>query len=206
MKIEMLEQRSDRPLAGNVLAICGSVRRGSWNGLLLRFMSDLLRIQGVAVQTISLRDYALPFYDGDLEAEEGVPAAAVELRELIDEHDGLLIACPEYNGSVTPILKNTIDWCSRPTAGLGGLAPFQLKPVLIVGTSIGPFGALRAISHLRAILSKMGALVMPEDLAVPNAPAALSEEGFSDQNLSIAATRLSAMMVTQLGRIREAKA
>jgi NAD(P)H-dependent FMN reductase len=205
MKIEMLEKRSDRPLTGKVLAVCGSVRRGSWNGLLLRFMCDLLRIQGVGVQTISLRDYALPFYDGDLEADEGVPAAAVELRDLINEHDGLLIACPEYNGSVTPILKNMIDWCSRPTEGLGALAPFQLKPVLIVGTSVGPFGALRAIGHLRAILSKMGASVIPEDLAVPNAPAALSEDGFSDQNLSIAATRLSAMMVTQLGRMREAK-
>lgn len=181
-----------------VLAFSGSERTGSFNARLLALVSREFEAQGVAVTAVSLRDQALPLYDGDVEAEGGVPAGAVRLRELIAGHDGLLVACPEYNGSVTPLLKNALDWCSRPVNGQSGLAPFQLKPVLIVGTSVGPFGGLRAIGHLRAILGKMGALVMPEDLAVPHADRAFAGDGFADPNTAVAARRAVASLATHV--------
>ncbi len=177
------------PPAGGrrVLAVSGSERAGSWNARLLATVAAALERQGVAVTTISLRALALPLYDGDVEVATGVPAGAVRLRGLVEDHDGLLIACPEYNGSLTPLLKNALDWASRPVGGVGGLAPFRLKPALIVGTSVGAFGGVRAIGHLRAVLGKMGALVMPEDLAVPFAEKAFAETGFADPALAAAA-------------------
>lgn len=188
---------------GRVLAFSGSARKGSWNSLLLSIAADALRAHGVTVSDISLRDYALPLYDGDLEETEGVPQSAFELRRLIHEHDGLLIACPEYNGSVTPLLKNALDWCSRPGDDLGGLEPFQRKPVLLIGTSIGPFGALRAIGHLRAIMSKMGAAVVPEDLALPNATAAFQSEALADPNLDGVIRALTYRLAEQLLGLKE---
>lgn len=181
-----------------VLAFSGSERRGSWNARLLDVIVRELEARGVLITRISLRDHALPLYDGDVESEGGVPPGAVSLRDLISGHDGMLVACPEYNGSVTPLLKNALDWCSRPVSGQGGLAPFQLKPVLIVGTSAGPFGGVRALGHLRAILGKMGAMVMPEDLAVPHAEKAFDEEGFADGNTTVAARRAVASFAGHL--------
>jgi len=172
-----------------VLAFSGSARSGSWNLKLLDLMVRSLEGAGAAVRPISLRDYPLPIYDGDLEAGEGVPPAAVALRRMIADSAGLLIACPEYNGSVTPLLKNALDWCSRPGDGMGPLEPFQRKPVLIVGASISPFGGIRAIGHLRAILAKMGALVMPDDVAVPHAASAFGDEGFVSEATAAAAAR-----------------
>lgn len=188
-----------------VLAFSGSVRNASWNSLLLGIVAADLRSYGVAVEEISLRDYPLPLYDGDLEGKDGCPAEAVALRRLIKDHDGLLIACPEYNGSVTPALKNALDWCSRPGDGMGPLEPFRLKPSLIVGTSVGPFGGIRAIGHLRAILSKMGAAVIPEDLAVPNAGAAFSGERLADQSAADLAHRLAGLFGQQLARAAETR-
>lgn len=160
-----------------VLAISGSLRSGSWNSLLLGLVAGRLEAHGVGVREHSLRHHPLPLYDPDQEAATGVPTEAARLRQAIAESEGLLIACPEHNGSVTAVLKNALDWSSRPLAGESALAPFTLKPVLIVGTSVSPFGAVRAIGHLRAILAKMGALVMPEDLAVPNASVAFGSGG-----------------------------
>lgn len=172
-----------------VLAISGSLRSGSWNSLLLGLVAARLEAHGIGVREHSLRHHPLPLYDPDQEAAAGVPAEAARLRQAIAESAGLLFACPEHNGSVTAVLKNALDWSSRPLAGESALAPFALKPVLIVGTSVSPFGAVRAIGHLRAILAKMGALVMPEDLAVPNAPAAFGSGGAAADNLKDADLR-----------------
>lgn len=173
-----------------VLAFSGSDRGGSWNARLLALVAHEIESQRLTVTKVSLRGLGLPIYDGDLEAESGVPAEAVDLRRLIGDHDGLLIACPEHNGSVTALLKNALDWCSRPVGGEAPLAPFQMKPVLIVGASVSPFGAVRALGHLRAILSKMGAMVVPEDLAVPHAPTAFADDGFAAEATGVVATRV----------------
>lgn len=186
------------PARRTVLAISGSTRRASWNTRLLGIVASELGLQGVAIVEHSFREQPLLLYDPDSEAEMGIPDAVLRLRGQISQCDGLLIACPEYNGSVTPVLKNALDWASRPVGGENGLAPFRLKPILIIGTSIGPFGALRAIGHLRAVLGKMGALVMPEDLAVPNAATAFADEALADPATAAAAKRAAAAFADQL--------
>ena len=174
--------------ASDILAFSGSVREGSLNAALLSLLVAEAEKQGASVTGVSLRDYALPVYDGDIEARGDVPEEVSELRALIRAHPRLLIACPEHNGSVTALLKNTLDWCSRPVDSHPTLEPFQGKTVLIAGTSVSPFGGLRAIGHLRAILGKMGALVLPQDLAVPHGQDAFGSEGFHDEGLAALAS------------------
>lgn len=186
------------PRRGTVLALSGSTRSASWNTRLLGIVAAELALHGLMIAEHSFRERPLPLYDPDAETETGVPEAVVQLRGQISRCDGLLVACPEYNGSLTPVLKNALDWTSRPVAGENGLAPFRLKPVLIVGTSIGPFGAVRAIGHLRAVLGKMGALVMPEDLAVPNAATAFADDTLAELPTAAAARRAAAAFADQL--------
>jgi NAD(P)H-dependent FMN reductase len=98
-----------------------------------------------------------------------MPANALALKRLFHEHDGFLIACPEYNGSITPPLKNTIDWVSRPSPAEPDLQPFRGKTAALLATSPGALGGIRGLVHVRAILSGIGVLVLPDQLAVPKA-------------------------------------
>ena len=139
-----------------ILAFAGSTRKASWNKLLLRCAVAGAEDAGAEVTVAELADFPMPFYDADLELAEGVPAQAKAFRKLLNEHAGFLIACPEYNGSVSAVLKNTIDWGSRPVDGEDALSGYRGKVAALVGTSVGPYGAVRAIGHLRAILSKVG--------------------------------------------------
>jgi len=160
-----------------ILALSGSTRSRSWNSKLLKILEDLTRGAGASVTTISLRDFPLPLYDGDLEEESGIPKPAQALRRLLIEHQGFLIASPEYNGSVTAVLKNALDWCSRPQNGQDGLLPFRGKPVAIVAASISPYGGVRSLAHLRLILGKMGAAVLGDEMAIAGAAQAFTETG-----------------------------
>jgi NAD(P)H-dependent FMN reductase len=129
---------------------------------------------------IDLADFVMPLYHADLEAAQGIPDAARRLQALIAEHDALLIASPEYNGSITPLLVNTLDWCSRTDAqhaAASGLAIFADKPVAIVGSSPGALGGLRALFHLRDLLGYLGMVVIPQQLAVPRAHQAFDAGG-----------------------------
>lgn len=174
--------------APRLLAFSGSVREGSLNTALLTLLAAEAEDQGALVSKITLRDFAFPVYDGDIESRGEAPKTVAALRGLIRDHDALMIACPEHNGSVTALLKNTLDWCSRPVDGLAPLELFQGKSVLIAGTSVSPFGGLRAIGHLRAILAKMGTTVMPQDLAVPFGQSAFEDDGFKSEALRVLAT------------------
>jgi chromate reductase len=176
--------------SAKILAVSGSARSDSFNRQLLAVMARIIQSTGVEVATVELREFPLPIYDGDLESRDGIPQNALTLRNLLLGSDGLLIACPEYNGSVPALLKNTIDWCSRPVAGQDGLAPFRGVYASIVAASIGPFGGVRAIGHLRSILSKMGALVLADELAVPAAGTA-----FSDGDLANSGHRTMAQQI-----------
>src|SRR5689334_5296929 len=98
-----------------VLVFAGSTRNDSLNRKLARAAAGELRSRGLEVTQVELRDYPMPIYDGDMEIAHGIPAAAVEFRKLLAEHDVLVIASPEYNGSFPALLKNVIDWTSRPT-------------------------------------------------------------------------------------------
>jgi chromate reductase len=160
-----------------ILVFAGSARAGSLNKKLARVAAQAVRDAGGEATLIDLDDFPLPVYHGDLEAREGVPAKARELKALLLAHQGLLIASPENNASVSSLLKNTLDWLSRPEGGQNGLVPYQGKVAAIVGASPGALGALRGLVHLRQILMTLNVLVLSEQLAVSRAHEAFAEDG-----------------------------
>jgi chromate reductase len=161
-----------------VLVFAGSARDGSFNRMLARASAEAARGVGAEVTEIDLAgDLALPLYDGDLEAAEGPPPAAMRLKELFTTHDALWIACPEYNGSITPLLKNTIDWVSRPVEGEKPLGAYRGLVAALVAASPGRLGGLRGLTHVREILTNIGVLVLPEQLTVGGAGDAFDEDG-----------------------------
>lgn len=160
-----------------VLAFAGSTRRDSFNKKLVRVAAGGARDAGADVTVIDLRDYPLPLYDGDLEAEHGLPEHAVRIKELFLAHQGLLIAAPEYNGSITPVLKNAIDWVSRPGAGEKPLQCFDGKVAALMSTSPGGLGGLRGLAAVRSILGGIRVLVLPQQVAVPQAHEAFDARG-----------------------------
>lgn len=164
-------------MKSKILAFAGSSRTQSWNKRLLKIAAAGATEAGAEVTVVDLRDFPLPLYDGDLESSDGVPAPAREFRELLLANEGVLIACPEYNGTVSAVLKNMLDWTSRPIDGQDGLLPYKRKLVALAGTSVSPYGAVRAIGHLRGIMSKMGATVLGEEVTVPFAAQAFSDAG-----------------------------
>jgi NAD(P)H-dependent FMN reductase len=162
---------------GKILAVSGSMRTASFNTKLLKIIAASAAKAGAEVTMVDLRELPMPFYDGDLEAAEGVPVNALKLRALIAEHQGLLVVSPEYNGSVAAVLKNALDWCSRPTGGQEGLAPFRGKLACLASASVGIYGGVRGVGHMRIILSKMGVTVLPDEVLVTFAGKAFAEDG-----------------------------
>ena len=161
-----------------ILAFAGSTRTGSVNGKLLDALVPLVEAEGAEVTRVDLREYEMPLYNGDIEAERGVPESARRLKALMIAHDGMLIASPEYNGSITPLLKNTLDWCSRKEEGdPGPLAAYADKTAAIVSISGGVFGGIRGLVPLRLLLSNLGMLVLPIQIAVGGAAEAFDEDG-----------------------------
>ena len=153
-----------------LLGIAGSLRQGSYNRALLNAARDLLP-EGVELDELDLRD--LPLYDGDVEAA-GDPEPVMRLKDAIRRADGLLIATPEYNRGVPGVLKNAIDWASRPPLA----SPLARKPVAIMGASTGLGGTRRAQEQVRAALEFPGALVIEEPtVLVPEAFLRFDGEG-----------------------------
>ncbi|MDA8746088.1 NAD(P)H-dependent oxidoreductase [Rubripirellula amarantea] len=150
-----------------IIAFAGSTRVGSYNKMLLRAAVENARRAGGEVTHVDLRDYPMPLYDGDLEESEGQPPHATELYEMMKEHQGLLLACPEYNSSITGVLKNTIDWVSRPRDGDPPMAAFAGKTAALMSASPGALGGLRGLVHVRAILGNIGVTVIANQIAVP---------------------------------------
>ena len=165
-------------MAAKLLAFAGSTRSGSLNQALIDLAVAEARALGAEVTAIRLKDFDLPIYDGDLE-RDAFPAAARELKGLFVAHDGFLIATPEYNGSVSGVLKNAVDWASRPTDGesLVTLSAFRGKVAGLMAASIGPFGGLRGITHMRQILSTIQTVVATEQVLLPAAHNAFDEAG-----------------------------
>ncbi|MBX3375312.1 MAG: NAD(P)H-dependent oxidoreductase [Phycisphaeraceae bacterium] len=160
-----------------VLAFSGSLRRDSWNTKLVQIAAHGAVAAGATVRVINLREYPLPLFNEDLEREEGPPAAARSLTDLFIAHDAFLIASPEYNSSVSAVLKNAIDWVSRPVAGQPPLAGFRGKVAGLMSTSTGALGGLRGLVHLRAILGNIMVHVHPNQVAVGKAPDAFGPDG-----------------------------
>lgn len=158
----------------SILAFAGSTREGSLNKKLVSIAAKAARDAGGEVTEIDLRDYPLPIYDGDMEAAEGVPDNALKLKALFKANRGFLIATPEYNTSISGVLKNAIDWVSRPVEGEAFLECFMGKSAGLLSAALGPVGGLRAQAHLRQILSGIQMTVIPEHWSVPGA----NDDGF----------------------------
>jgi NAD(P)H-dependent FMN reductase len=179
-----------------ILVLAGSARRESFNKKLATLAATVLDEEGASVTLVDLAHYPMPIYDGDLEAESGVPEKARELRELMQENHALVLASPEYNGSVTPLLKNTLDWVSRPEEGAPGSTAFKGKVAALLSASPGGLGGQRGLVHLRAILNNLGVLVLPSSLSVTSAHKAFRDEGaLADERLGLRLKGLMASLV-----------
>ncbi len=159
-----------------ILAFAGSLRRDSWNRKLIRVAVDATRATGGDVTLIDLADYPLPLMDEDFEAREGLPVNAQRLKALFKAHDALLIASPEYNSSIPPLLKNTLDWVSREWQGESGLVPYQNKVAALLTATPGTFGGMRMLPHLRQVLNTLGVLVLPDQFSLARADTAFDPE------------------------------
>lgn len=169
-----------------ILAFAGSTRADSFNKKLVKVAAAGAKAAGAEVTYVDLLDYPMPLFNQDLEAKEGIPAAVRQFKQLLKSHDGFLIACPEYNGSITPLLKNAIDWASRPEPDEPpmGLVCFRGKTAALLAASPGGLGGIRGLVHVRAILEGIGVFVIPDQKAVPNAYQAFDEQGqLIDQKL-----------------------
>jgi chromate reductase, NAD(P)H dehydrogenase (quinone) len=160
-----------------ILAFAGSARSGSFNKKIIAIAAAGARSAGAEVTLIDLRDFPLPLFDQDLEASQGLPENGRKLKDIFLAHQGLLIASPEHNSSITAVLKNTIDWVSRPVAGAKSLAEFTGKVAGIMSASPGALGGLRGLVQLRSILSNIGVLVIPQQTAINKAGEAFTPEG-----------------------------
>lgn len=181
-------------LTPKILIIPGSLRAGSNNARLAALAAKELALLGAEVTRISLEDYRLPLFDADLVTTSGLPPAAVQLKRMLAAHQGIFITSPEYTASVTPLLKNTIDWISRVRdPGEPPYAAFKGRVFAIGSAASGGQGGLRSLMALRQILELgCGALVIPEQVAVPRADQAFDEmDNLKDAAL---ATALKAAM------------
>ena len=170
--------------APKILVFAGSIRTGSMNAQLAALAAKEFTLAGGDTTHISLLDYPMPIYDGDLESRSGPPEAAIMLKKMMQQHQGIFIASPEYNASVTPLLKNTLDWVSRVREGREApLAVYKDRAFALGGASNGQYGAMRSLLAVRQVLEiGCGALVIPEQIAVSRAADAFDEmDHFKDE-------------------------
>ena len=160
-----------------ILAFAGSTRTDSFNKKLIKIAANGARDAGSEVTVIDLRDFPMPVYDGDLEQRDGIPPTTRKLKGLMLSHQGFLVSSPEYNSSISGVLKNTIDWASRQSEGEIPLACFKNKIAGLMSASPGGLGGLRGLVHVRAILENIGVLVIPEQIAVAKAHEAFNIDG-----------------------------
>jgi chromate reductase len=188
--------------APKILAFAGSAREASYNKKLVKIAAEGAKAAGAEVTYLDFRHLPMPIYDEDLEAQEGIPENALKLKELLMANQGLLIASPEYNSSITALLKNAIDWASRPLPGEPMLACFTGKVAAIMSTSPGALGGLRGLVHVRSILSNINVLVLPDQKAIPKAFEAFSEDGkLIDPKQQEAVEQLGAKLAQVLAKL-----
>lgn len=181
-----------------ILLFAGSIRKGAYSGKVADCAQKELALQGAEVTRISLADYPLPIMDEDLEEEKGIPENAYKLARLMASNDAILICTPEYNGSMPPLLKNTIDWVSRISKDTNGkpLKPYPGKVVGICSSSNGHFAGIRSASHLRAVLAHIQMEVIAPQVSVPNGADAFDADGeFKDERLRKGMHRLSETLI-----------
>ena len=166
------------PKTIRILAFAGSARNDSWNKKLVRIAAKGARAAGAEVTALDLAGYPMPIYDGDLEATEGQPDNAKRLKTLMVNSHGFLIASPEYNSGYSPLLKNTLDWVSRPVPEEPSLLAFAGKVTALMSASPGALGGLRGLAQLRQVLSNIQVLVLPGQVTVPLAQNLFKKNGY----------------------------
>lgn len=162
---------------GKVLVFSGSTRENSANKKLALEAAHLAEQEGAMVKLVDLRDFPMPFYDQDLEESKGLPPNAKRLRDMMIGSTAMIIATPEYNGSVSGVLKNTIDWVTRNEQGQPSRDAFKGKKFAIMSASPGSSGGDRALKHLRAMIMDIGGTVVETEVSLPNSYTAFKEDG-----------------------------
>ncbi len=187
-----------------ILAFAGSARKDSFNKKLVKIAAQGARGAGAQVTELDFGDLPLPLFDQDLEAVEGLPAGAIRLKELMREHDGFLIASPEYNSSISPMLKNAIDWASRSSGPADSpMSAFKGKAAALMSASPGGLGGLRGLVAVRSILINIGVLVLPDQVAVRGAHDAFADDGsLKDTDRHEAVERLGSELTGLLAKLK----
>lgn len=183
-------------MATKILCFAGSLRKDSFNKKLAKLAATKAEAAQATVTYIDLKDYPMPIYDGDIEASEGIAENAKKLKALMKDHQGFIISCPEYNSSITPVLKNAIDWASRPLEGEKNLECFKGKVVALFAASPGKLGGLRGLMTVRAILESIGVICIPDQFSVAMAQEAFDSDGnLKDQKQMAELERISKRLV-----------
>ncbi|MBZ0171876.1 MAG: NAD(P)H-dependent oxidoreductase [Phycisphaerales bacterium] len=164
-------------MPSRILAFAGSARRESFNLRLLKVAAQGAREAGAEVTVLDMNDHRFPLFDEDSEADQGTPEAVTAFKALMKAHDGILIASPEYNSSFSPLLKNTIDWATRPAQGEAPLECFRGKVAGLVSASPGYYGGYRGLQQVRYVLGNIGVVVLPDMFALPRAHEAFTDAG-----------------------------
>ena len=189
--------------SARILAFAGSLRRDSFNKKLIRIAMAGAKKAGAEVTLIDLADFPLPIFDQDLETAQGMPENGAKLKQLFIDHDGFMIASPEYNSSVTGVLKNTIDWVSRSAPNEGSLVAFKGKAAAIMAASPVALGVLRSLVHLRSILGKLGVYLLPDQLAVSKAAQAFDANGgLTDPKQQASAESLGSLLTSVIVKLK----
>jgi NAD(P)H-dependent FMN reductase len=166
-----------------VLAFAGSTRADSVNKKLIADAAKMAREMGATVTVIDLQDYLMPFYDADLEMKQGMPKNAKRLRELMINNDAIIIASPEYNSSLSALLKNALDWASRSEDGGSSREAFKGKRFAIMAASPGKGGGSRGLVHLRSVIEDVGGTVVSKQVTIPNAYQYFSEKNDTENTM-----------------------
>lgn len=162
---------------GKVLFFAGSTREGSFNKKLLSEAASLANEKDVEVQVIDLKDFPMSIYEADLEAKSGMPANAKKIRRMMVEASTIVIASPEYNHSVSPLLVNVLAWASRSEQGGSSREAFKGKKFVLLSVSPGSGGGARGLNHLVDIIEDVGGQVAKSKVSIPNAHQAFNAEG-----------------------------
>jgi len=185
-----------------ILAFAGSQRVGSFNRRALEVAVAGAREAGAEVTLVSLADFPMPVFDGDLEEAEGLPESVVRLKGHFVDHQGLLIATPEYNSSFTPLLKNTIDWCSRAAGDdEAPLTAFRGKVAGLVSASPGGFGGMRSLGQTRRLLQNIGVMVVAKQHGLAKAHERLDEDGFGGSRDALSLKAVGRELAEVVGKL-----
>lgn len=188
-----------------LLAFSGSARQESINQRLVTAAATMAEDAGAEVTLVNLRDFPMPLFNQDEEKAHGEPGKARELKALFADHDGFLIASPEYNGLITPLLKNTLDWVSRKVGDEPSMLAYRGKTAALFATSFGRLGGLRGLVHTRALLNNLGVQTIPKQAAIGGASDAFNADGsLARDNDAVLVEGVVAELVRVTAAVRDA--